>query len=301
VRALVTGDQGFLGRHFSAALAAAGYDVVGCDVRTGPEGDCRYVFGQISQRYDLVVHCAAVVGGRAGIDGSPLETAVNLELDAALFRWAAIARPGRVVYISSSAAYPVIYQTHPGHKLREGDVYIPHDVLQPDQVYGWTKIMGEVLSQQLRRAGVPVTVVRPFSGYGTDQDDSYPFPAFVSRALRHDDPFEIWCGQCVRDFVHVDDVVGATLAAVAAGAEGPVNICTGVPTSFNTLARMVCQQAGYEPELAPDPSAPTGVFWRVGSPVVMHSLYMPKIPLAVGIGRALHERTAQPKPKEIQP
>jgi nucleoside-diphosphate-sugar epimerase len=59
--------------------------------------------------WDLVVHCAANVGGRATIDGNPLWVAENLELDAAMFRWAVAMRLPRVVYYSSSAAYPVDY------------------------------------------------------------------------------------------------------------------------------------------------------------------------------------------------
>ncbi len=62
---------------------------------------------------------------------------------------------------------------------------------------------------------------------------------------RKADPFEVWGrGTQVRDFVHIDDVVGATFAAVINDV-GVMNICTGRPTSFIELAEMVMLQAGY--------------------------------------------------------
>lgn len=324
MRALITGDAGFLGRHFRAELKSRGWDVDGVDSapvefpsgRQRPRLDCRTFFTDTAHQlaaspghYDLVVHCAAVVGGRARIDGSPLETAVNLELDASMFRWAAKARPGRVLYISSSAAYPVEMQTESARRLRitrgdtrglrlaESDLLAPlaaghpggtRAVYTPDQVYGWSKVVGEVLAGELRKAGVPVTVVRPFSGYGWDQSPDYPFRAFLERALRREDPFRLWCGDCVRDFIHVDDVVdGALTLALEADTAQPVNLCTGIGTSFLELARMVTELVGYSPEIVPDPAAPSGVAYRVGDPDWMRQFYMPQIALADGIARSL--------------
>lgn len=316
--ALISGDRGFLGRHFRAELEARGWEVTGCDTDpTGPNPtDCRDLFTYWSDGYvspsaqdvDLVVHCAAVVGGRAVIDGSPLETAVNLELDASMFRWAAKARPGRVLYVSSSAAYPVENQTESaarfrlhsidpyGLRLAETDLLAPladghpsgtRPVYTPDQVYGWSKVMGEVLAGRLREAGVPVTVVRPFSGYGHDQDASYPFRAFLDRALRREDPFRLWCGDCVRDFIHVDDVVKGALAVAADGTADPVNLCTGTGTSFLELARTVCDAVGYSPEIVPDPAAPSGVAYRVGDPDRLRWIYTPQVSLETGVLRSL--------------
>jgi nucleoside-diphosphate-sugar epimerase len=297
MRALITGVEGFLGRHFAAELERRSWEVEGCDITDALPLDCRSffadIFGPPVGHYNLVVHCAAVVGGRAKIEGSPLETAVNLELDAAMFRWAARSRPGRVLYISSSAAYPVTYQgTGPlSAPLPLVENYqVPGALIGvglPDAVYGWSKVIGEVLAGELRKSGVPVTVVRPFSGYGTDQSPDYPFRAFIDRALRREDPFRLWCGDCVRDFIHVDDVVAGALAFAEAGIDGPVNLCTGVPTSFTELARMVCEAAGYLPEIVPDPAAPAGVAYRVGDPTAMHALYVPKVDLSTGIRRAL--------------
>lgn len=291
MKALVTGDRGFLGSHFSTVLKARGYDVTGLDVKAARSQDCREFFSSAAGRreyFDLVVHCAAVIGGRETIDGDPLDTAANFSLDAEMFRWASAARPGRVVYFSSSAAYPVQYQTGVPRLLVENDLNIHRAWIgQPDQVYGWSKVVGEVLAHRLRDLDVPVTVVRPFSGYGTGQDDTYPFPAFVARALARQDPFEVWCGDCVRDFIHVDDIVSGTLSAVDAGHDGPFNLCTGRPVSFYELSGLVCAAAGYDPDILHRTDKPTGVRYRVGDTVRMSWVFTPDVTLEQGIERAV--------------
>jgi nucleoside-diphosphate-sugar epimerase len=164
------------------------------------------------------------------------------------------------------------------------------EFLEPDQVYGWSKLVGEVLAAKLRETGVPVTVVRPFSGYGTDQDPTYPFPAFIARAKAREDPFTVWGdGHQTRDFIHVDDVVNGTLAAVDQGVDGPLNLCTGRPVSFGVLAMEVCRQAGYLPDFHYATDQPTGVRYRVGDPTRMLEVYQPKVTLEEGIRRALEE------------
>jgi nucleoside-diphosphate-sugar epimerase len=307
-RALVTGGSGFIGRHVVARLVADDWDVDSVDVRPrhvdvtnidddlrrSPHmhitQDCRTFFETWNSPYDLVVHAAAVIGGRTVIEEDPLATAVNLELDAAMFRWAARAKPSRVVYISSSAVYPVHLQNGNGGRLTELDQRVTNlDVVGvPDQTYGWSKLVGEHLAGQLRREGVPVTVVRPFSGYGVDQDKDYPFPAFIHRARRRANPFVVWGdGQQIRDFVHVDDIVGATLAAVDAKEDGPINVCTGEETSFDELASICHEAAGYRPEVLHDLQAPQGVRHRVGDPTTMLKIYTPQVQLEDVIWKAL--------------
>lgn len=294
--ALVTGASGFLGRKFTAALRHDGWDVWALDIREGPQvsvDDARDFFCRAFNppRFDLVVHCAAMVGGRAQIEGDPLSLAVNLELDAALFGWARLARPGRILYISSSAVYPVALQDGRNPvPLHEEDQHL-NDPRRPDELYGWVKLTGEILAREARAAGVPVTVVRPFSGYGEDQDDSYPFPKMVARAVNREDPFDVWgSGRQVRDFIHVSDIVAGSLALCARGCDGPVNLGSGHPVSMIDLAGWVCAAAGYEPGIRIEPGKPSGVRYRVADTRRMKQLLgedFPRVTLAEGIKRAL--------------
>jgi nucleoside-diphosphate-sugar epimerase len=285
MRALVSGDAGFIGRNFTRLLRADGWDVTGFDIKTSD--DARDWFPMSTTRYDLLVHAAALVGGRESIDGNPLGIFGNAGIDHAALSWAV--RTGTpVLYFSSSAAYPVGLQTSPGHPLHENDLHPDGKVSPADQSYGATKVFGERMVADARKAGAVVTVVRPFSGYGTDQDLDYPFPSFIDRALRGADPFEVWGdGGQVRDFIHVDDVYQACMNIVDSGTTDPVNLCTGVGTSFLDLARMVTHAAGYAPAIECLTDKPTGVRHRVGDPTRMRRYWEPRVSLREGVERAL--------------
>jgi nucleoside-diphosphate-sugar epimerase len=311
VRALVTGSAGFVGRHMVAELARRGWNVSGVDLVPTAGfrawcGDANDVFrGNYypGERFDLVVHCAYRVGGRAAIDGEPRNLAKNLELDAAMFDWAVTTGQRAVLYFSSSAAYPVRLQTaewvgiNGVHLLAEDDINLHQSSKTgdwtPDARYGWAKLTGEKLAEAAAETGLLVHVVRPFSGYGEDQNpDEYPFPAIVRRAAAGD--LSVWGppGQR-RDWIHIDDVVRGALAVVDADERRPVNLCTGLATEFGDLAQLVWRAGqladGICPSVRYQPERPTGVMCRVGDPARMFGIYWPRVTIEEGIRRALAE------------
>lgn len=292
-RVLVSGHAGFVGRHFWRHLDDERHDLMGVDL-VGSQGwlprDARNFFRTDTTRYDLVIHCAAVVGGRQTIEGSPLKVAVDLAIDAELWQWALRTKPRRVVYFSSSAAYPVSLQrnlTGMGYQLREQDIDFT-DIETPDLTYGWAKLTGEMQARYVEAEGVRVHVFRPFSGYGEGQDIDYPWPMFVKRAREKQVPFVVWGdGEQVRDWIHISDLVEGTMACMAADVPGPVNLCTGIPTTFNELAEHCMTAAGYHAPTHHHLAAPQGVRYRVGDPTRLHEVYRPKVGLLDAIGRAL--------------
>jgi nucleoside-diphosphate-sugar epimerase len=284
VNILITGDAGFVGRAFHRNLAGQGHTILGIDITNGV--DARDFFRTNDTKFDLVIHLAAVVGGRATIEGEPLSLAVDLSIDAEMFGWALRTRPSKIVYFSSSAAYPTKLQSlRKVHRLTESDINLD-DISNPDLTYGWAKLTGEMLASHARNQGLDVYVFRPFSGYGSDQDLSYPFPSFIERGKRKANPFQIWGdGNQVRDFIHIDDIVEAVFAAIDAGVR-TVNLATGRATSFNELARLVAEIGGFETEFEHILEAPRGVSYRVGDPTLMNTFYRHKISLEEGIERA---------------
>jgi UDP-glucose 4-epimerase len=99
----------------------------------------------------LVIHLAAIVGGRATIEGEPLSVATDLSIDAEFFNWVQRTKPINTVYFSSSAAYPIDLQNS-RHRQRLAEYDLNLDAVRnPDLTYGWAKLTGEYSSAVLRR------------------------------------------------------------------------------------------------------------------------------------------------------
>lgn len=283
-RALVTGHLGFVGKYFVKRLTQDGWDIVGVDTKEGK--DCRDFFKESDESFDIVIHLAAIVGGRESIEGRPLAVADNLSIDSEFFQWCLKTKPKKVVYFSSSAAYPIMYQSDDLHiKLREWDMSI-YSPKKPDATYGWSKLTGEYLASFVDN----VYIFRPFSGYGSDQDLSYPFPSYIKRAMEKADPFEVWGkGTQTRDFIHIEDIINAVFVAVENDVKGPINLGWGRATSFIQLAEMVTYYAGYKAEIITRPDKPVGCMHRVSDNSKLLEFYTPKITLEEGIERAMRE------------
>jgi nucleoside-diphosphate-sugar epimerase len=287
MKILITGDAGFVGRAFHRALDGKGHEITGIDIANGI--DCRDFFKKDETTFDVVIHLAAIVGGRATIEGNPLAVASDLAIDSDMFQWAIRTKPKHLVYYSSSAAYPIYLQkTAYQQRLNERDINLDH-IRTPDFSYGWAKLTGETLARYARAEGIKVHVLRPFSGYGSDQAMDYPFPSLIARGKAKLDPFEVWgTGEQVRDFIHIDDVVAGTLEAITNDIQ-TLNLCTGRPTSFIQLAEMIMLAQGYLAPIKKHPGKPTGVEYRVGDPTKMLQIYEPKISLEEGIAMALKD------------
>lgn len=331
--ALVTGGCGFVGRHLVARLVRDGRSLwLIDDLSTGksPEiwlpdlglqadphaagvfqhtngATVTWTFGDVRRvlrdavlgisalpAFSDVFHLAAVVGGRMKIDGDPLSVATDLAIDAEFFNWAISALPDRILYASSSAAYPVQLQTADHNlALREDMIVFEGGNLgAPDMTYGWAKLTGEYLSHiAAERYGLHVACVRPFSGYGEDQEEDYPIPAIAARAARHEEPLTVWgSGQQGRDFVHIDDCVDVMIRSLDVISDGSaINIGSGRLTTFIEVARLFATLAGYEPEIKPLIDKPVGVQARYADTARQTELlnWSPAISLEEGFSRVL--------------
>jgi nucleoside-diphosphate-sugar epimerase len=220
--------------------------------------------------------------------------ALDLSIDAEFFYWITRHKPARTLYPSSSAAYPVNLQGENGAiALRETDIDF-RNMGQPDMTYGWTKLTGEFLAQiASKHYGVHITCIRPFSGYGEDQDLTYPVPAIARRAALRENPFEVWgTGKQGRDFVHIDDVLDVTLLAMQHIHDGTaINIGQGRLTSFLELIDIFTDFAGYKPEIKQLLDKPVGVHARYcdGSFVKQRLGWEPSISIREGMRRVFDE------------
>lgn len=292
---LITGGAGFVGRRFCRRFLEAGDQVYCVDPVAKDTGgihpeqswplyrpmdydnfhffqeDCRDWFKQHhDDDFDCVLHLAAMVGGRAMIENRPLAVADDLSIDAEYWQWAERTRPAKTLCFSSSAAYPISRQREEGYELLTEDmISFDGDIGMPDMSYGWAKLTCEYLARlAYEKHGLNSVCYRPFSGYGEDQDDSYPFPSICKRAIAHSgqSTLTVWgTGDQMRDFIYIEDCVDGVLTTMDKVNDGDaINLSTGIYTSFKQFARIAADECGYQPEVIGLSNKPSGVFARGG-------------------------------------
>jgi len=255
MKILVTGADGFLGRNTVAHMQKQGHNVTGFthDV----EKNLPF------ERFDVLFHFAAFVGGRKGIDNNHWEIAKNIELDRVTFQWAEKFCK-KIVYPSSCAAYPLRLQQSIGTPMQEDDFGE-----KTFDLYGLSKLVAE---QMLKNINIPAMVVRPFSIYGPGQDLDYPLPAIIQRAKNGE--CSVWgSGTQTRDWVYIDDAVRIFEKLAHRKESVTVNLGTGIPVTFKEVAETIYQHIhGTVVPVQTQTSEPEGAGHRVADITKMISL-----------------------------
>jgi nucleoside-diphosphate-sugar epimerase len=312
---LITGGAGFVGRRFCKHFLDVGDEVHCVDKIAADTGgldpargwplynpldygnfhfhgdDCRQWFrSHAEDDFSYVVHLAAMVGGRAMIENRPLAVADDLSIDAEYWQWAERARPAKTLCFSSSAAYPIKFQKEGTYQLLTEDmISFDEDIGMPDMSYGWAKLTCEYLARlAYEKHGLKSVCYRPFSGYGEDQDDTYPFPSIIKRAIANigQPVLTVWgTGNQMRDFIHIDDCIEGAIATMDRIDNcGARNLSTGIYTSFKEFARIAAEAVGYSPEVLGLSDQPAGVFARGGDTAKQASLgFKPRVSFRDGI------------------
>ena len=221
-------------------------------------------------KFDIVIHLAAVVGGRAMIEENLLRVGIDIAIDSLFFDWLVTLhyKPKKVVYASSSSIYPIHLQTRKIRKaLKEKDVDFAKDFIgKPDLTYGWSKLTGEYLARiAWDKYKQNIIIMRPFSGYGEDQDLSYPVPSLMSQVAHKKNPVKVWgTGNQGRDFIHISDCVRAYELLLKQETDKLIvsNLGSGKLTTFNELIHLAVKTGGYKPKIKPLIDKPVGVQYR---------------------------------------
>jgi nucleoside-diphosphate-sugar epimerase len=303
-RVLVTGGDGFVGRHVVGAFRDGGHEVRWTTLAPGedPAGitvDLR-VPGALDGHLDgvdAVVHLAARAGG-IGFQRTPDPTvfADNRALTDSVLAAAAAAGVGRV-FLASSA---VVYRPRTGRPHLETDPLVAlEDHPSP---YAWSKVTDEVAAgwSMAAHPGTSVVVGRFANVYGPGGPDGDDTGTVVHTLIRRageaaaaGEPLRVWGDpSAVRSFVFVADVARAVaLLATSADAAGAYNIDTGVPIDIGSVARTVA--AAIDPGLSieTDASRPSDVPYRVTDPGRIGGLgFVPEVDFLEGIRRCVAAR-----------
>lgn len=257
-RILITGVDGFTGRHLTALLASQGHEVFGISHRpiTSPvEGlsaahacdltDAQGLKDIVDQvQPDKVAHLAAIAFVSHGVVEDIYRTNVvgtrNL-----LEALSAVQEIDAVLLASSANIY--------GNRVSGA---IDEDVA-PDPVndYAVSKVAMEYVAK-LYQERLPIIIARPFNYTGVGQSVDFVIPKIIDHVLCKARQIELGNLDVARDFSDVRDVVLAYAALLAEpDAVGQVfNICSGTPHSLGDVITMIKEISGHDFEVIVNPA-----------------------------------------------
>jgi UDP-glucose 4-epimerase len=284
LRWLVTGGAGYIGAHTVRALRARGDEVVVLDdlsaglaarvdedvplVRASVLDEDAVAGALTEHRLDGVMHFAARKSVPESVAHPLYYWRENVEGLRSVLAAAARAGVERLVYSSSAA----VYGATTGAAVTEDARCVP---VNP---YGTTKLAGEWLLADVHRAtGLRYVALRYFNVAGAhdarlaDRGRENLVPIVLDAVVRGDAPtvfgtdYDTPDGSCVRDFVHVDDLADAHVAATAL-LDGPCaeTLNVGVGRGYSVLEVMatVARVAGR-------PAEPVVAARRPGDPAAV--------------------------------
>jgi UDP-glucose 4-epimerase len=255
MRILITGGAGFLGAALANRLVKEGHTVLALDDLTAGDprrlspaalltrGDVRDVpkLWTLLQGVDCVYHLAARVRVPESIHYPSDYNAVNVGGTVAVMEAMRDTGVRRVVFASSGALYGE--QAHqPVHEQQ-----LPN----PNSPYGVSKVAAEYYLATLGTLyDIETVSLRVFNAYGPGQDLPPSYPPVVPQLLRQAQAggslVIFGDGAQTRDFVFLDDVVDALVAAATATGvnRAVINIGSGWEISINDLASCVARVSG---------------------------------------------------------
>jgi len=252
---LITGSEGFLGRHLAGRLLEAGWSVHGIDRAVSARSHDRYEVEQIDvldarrlaafvagRKFDAVVHLAApttheeMVGQKTRTLKTNVQGTINL-LDACKASGA-----GTFVYASTGKVYGRI------EKLPISEAH----PTEPLNILGKTKIIAEKLIEFYCLGGrCRAAILRIFNVYGPGQRDYFLVPTILTQLARGESTVTLGNVADRRDYVYVEDVAGAIAFLLGRRLEKQVeifNIGSAAAHSaadvVGTIGRITGQQIG---------------------------------------------------------
>lgn len=264
MRVLVTGGAGFIASHVADAYVARGHEVTIVDDLSSGRAEnvnprAELIVADLRERatidklrgrkFDLVNHHAAQIDVRVSVADPAADAELNIVAALRLFQAMIDDGVKKIVFSSSGgAAY--------GEPQ-----YAPQDEqhpVAPISPYGCAKLAIDQYLYYYRTVhGLRAVSLRYGNVYGPRQrkDGEAGVIAIFAGALLDGQPVRInGSGEQTRDYVFVEDVVRANMAASELDLEGIFNVGTGVETSVNTLYEGIRRAVGVDVEAEHGPA-----------------------------------------------
>ena len=271
MKVLVTGAAGFIGSHLVDRLLAEGEEVLGFDdlssgtmanlhkARNSGVGKFTFQRGDVTSNLladvikrfkpEVVFHLAAQVDVRKSVADPIHDAMINIIGTINLLQASSEAGARKVVFTSSGGC---IYGEPEESRLpvTEDQVYLPEAM--PESPYGVSKkVVLDYLRYFSAVKGLEYTALALANVYGPRQEPASEVGlegqvvAIFSRKMLSGRPCTIYGdGTQTRDFVFVDDVVSAFVAARDRGTNELINVGSGIELSVNELYGRLAELTG---------------------------------------------------------
>ena len=188
----------------------------------------------------------------------------------------------RFIHTGSCSEYA---PAEPGHRLTEDDP------VGPSSLYGAAKLCASLYGSALAaERGISFLNLRLFGVFGEGEAPHRLVPYLIGK-LREDQPVDLTAGEQIRDWLYVDDAVGALLLAATSkniGQPGVYNVCSGQATSVRQIALQVAETMKKPIRLlrfGARPYRPDESMWIVGDSrrFTAATGWLPRVSMAEGI------------------
>ena len=254
MKVLVTGGAGFIGSHIVDHLIKNKHEAVVVDnLSTGKEENINSssVFYRVDitdykslekvfrrEKPDYVMHHAAQINIQNSIINPSFDADTNIIGTINLLRCCVKFETKKIIYASSAAVYgdPIYLGVDEEHPV------------QPLSFYGISKQTPEHYIKVFSELyDLNYTILRYSNAYGIRQDpkgEGGVVSIFVDKLLNKEQPVIFGDGLQTRDFVYVEDIALANLAAIHSGDGEIINISINQPTSLIELLKMMNEICG---------------------------------------------------------
>lgn len=267
---LVTGGAGFLGSKVVASLIKSGADKQNIFVPRSNKQDLRIPENCIRavKNKDVVIHCAATVGGIEFNKKYPAtiffnNMAMGLHLIDAAYR----AGVKKFVMIGSVCEYPKITAV----PFKEGDLWLGYPE-ESNGAYGLSKksilVQGQAYREEFGFNIIHLLLENLYGpGDNFDPTSSHVIPALIKKvaeAKQHNQPVSVWgSGKATREFLYANDAAEAIVLATQNYDSGePINIGSGQEISIKNLLKIISQLMDFQGKIIWDKTKPDGQLRR---------------------------------------
>ncbi len=268
MKALVTGGNGFVGKHLITHLLEEGDEVIACD-RSGhseishphfqyqtlditDSENCYKLFKKFSP--DCIYHLAGVafmpeaeknfdrvLGVNVGGVSSLMNATKRYIEDSANYI--------RILFVSTAQIY--------GKVLAKDLPLTEESLIKPDNKYSLTKYLAEqICNLHKENEKLEIVITRPFNHIGPGQNDRFVVSSFAKQLADikkdlNEPVIEVGNLEAERDFTDVRDIVKAYRLAICKG-KGVYNLCSGNSVSIQSILNKLIEISGLKVKVVED-------------------------------------------------